>query len=129
MATLSMTPELDSSTSHETFSRNDNGVRAINGSPASTPTPLAVGLNVKMSHSSPREGTSRRRGLRGVVGDGADQFGGALADEVGDRRVGGDGLEDALLGQTFVEQEPDQAEHLLFSSQFRRPRPRVPHLN
>ncbi len=39
----------------ETFSRNANGMRAINGWPASAPTPLALGLNVGMSHSWPRE--------------------------------------------------------------------------
>ena len=31
----------------ETFSRNANGVRAIQDSPAFAPTPLALGLNVK----------------------------------------------------------------------------------
>ncbi len=31
----------------EMFSRNANGVRAIYGSPAFAPTPLALGLNVK----------------------------------------------------------------------------------
>ena len=29
------------------FSRYANGVRAINGSPAFAPTPMALGLNVK----------------------------------------------------------------------------------
>ena len=37
----------------EMFSRDANGVRAINGSPASAPTPLALGLNVKTTHSWP----------------------------------------------------------------------------
>ena len=31
----------------ETFSRNANGVRAINGSLPFAPTPMALGLNVK----------------------------------------------------------------------------------
>ncbi len=31
---------------HFTFSPNANGVGAINGSPTSAPTPLALGLNV-----------------------------------------------------------------------------------
>ncbi len=39
----------------ETFSRYANGVRVINGSPAFSPTPLALGLNVETSHSWPRE--------------------------------------------------------------------------
>ena len=34
----------------ETFSRNANGMRAINGSPTFTPTPLALGLNVETSY-------------------------------------------------------------------------------
>jgi hypothetical protein len=34
-----------------TFSRDANGVRAINGSPSIAPTPMALGLNVGMSHS------------------------------------------------------------------------------
>ena len=32
-----------------------NGVCAINGSPTPAPTPLALGLNVGMSHLSPRD--------------------------------------------------------------------------
>ena len=34
----------------ETFSRNANDVRAINGWPVSAPTPLALGLNVETTH-------------------------------------------------------------------------------
>ena len=32
------------------LSRNANGVRAINGLPASAPTPLALGLNMETAH-------------------------------------------------------------------------------
>ena len=39
----------------KTFSRNANGVRAINCSTASAPTPLALGLNVETSHLWPLE--------------------------------------------------------------------------
>ena len=38
-----------------TFSRYANGVRAMDGSLASTPTPLALGLNVETSPSWPRD--------------------------------------------------------------------------
>src|SRR6185436_11763046 len=41
-----------------TFSRNANGVRAINGSLAFAPTPLALGLN-ENTFSSGRESISR----------------------------------------------------------------------
>ena len=37
--------------SDETFSPNANGVGAINAVPTFAPTPLALGLNVKDSHS------------------------------------------------------------------------------
>ena len=40
--------------SNGTFSRFANGVRAINGLPAFTPTPLALGLNVESTHSTPQ---------------------------------------------------------------------------
>ncbi len=53
----------------------------------------------------------------------AGQLGGAVAGEVVDRRVGGEGLEHVRLGQTFVEQKPDQADGLLLRLQLRRPRP------
>ena len=36
-------------TSSETFSPNAIGVGAINGVPASAPTPMALGLNVELS--------------------------------------------------------------------------------
>jgi hypothetical protein len=38
-------------TGYETFSRYANGVRVINGSLSFAPTPMALGLNVEMSHS------------------------------------------------------------------------------
>ena len=38
-----------------TFSRHANGMRANQGLPAFTPTPLALGLNVEKSHSWPYE--------------------------------------------------------------------------
>ncbi len=41
----------------EMFSRNANGVRAMEGSPASAPTPLALGLNVGSSYCLPLEVT------------------------------------------------------------------------
>ncbi len=43
------------------FSPNAHGVGAINGSSASAPTPLALGLNVETSHSWPREVSLRRK--------------------------------------------------------------------
>jgi hypothetical protein len=39
----------------ETFSRNANGVRAIKATPAYTPTPLALGLNVETAHFPSRK--------------------------------------------------------------------------
>ena len=38
---------------HSPASRYANSARAINGSPAFAPTPLALGLNVGTSHSWP----------------------------------------------------------------------------
>ena len=42
-----------------TFSRYANGVRAIDESPTSAPTPLALGLNMKLSLSWPCEVCAR----------------------------------------------------------------------
>ena len=52
----------------ETFSRNAIGVRAIHGSPASAPTPLALGLNVETFHSWPG-GESQMGRTQAVGGD------------------------------------------------------------
>ena len=42
-----MEPSIPRAAERETFSRNANGVRAIYVLPAFSPTPLALGLNVK----------------------------------------------------------------------------------